>query len=72
MTANLRTPREHLADQYARDGRHSTAREIRRGEIRSEGAWRALRAIEAAQIEALALRTKAPKRHGPPAEDLKN
>jgi hypothetical protein len=59
MTAVIRTPRQHLADQYAREGRHSTARKILAGQLPSETVLRSLRAIQTAQIEALAARKSA-------------
>lgn len=53
-----RTARHYLADQYEREGMGDTARRIRNGEITSLAALRALRAIEAAQRDAVAARVR--------------
>lgn len=50
----LRTPRQILAEQYDADGLRATADKVRRGEAPSETVLRSLRAIVAAQQEALA------------------
>ena len=57
--AKIRTPREHLAAQYEAEGRRALADKVRRGEAPSDSVLRSLRAIQAAQSEALALRTRS-------------
>jgi hypothetical protein len=50
----LRPSRELLADQYDCEGLRTTPAKIRRGETPSESVLRALRAIDAAQRDAVA------------------
>lgn len=66
----MRTPREHMAAQYDAVGRKIEARRVRRGNLNT-GERILLRAIEAAQTEALATRFRKPKGHGPSDEELR-
>jgi hypothetical protein len=66
----MKTPLEHMAEQYEAAGRRIDARRVRQGRL-NVGERILLRAISAAQIEATAARVRMPKGHDPRDEELR-